>query len=306
MSIDRFKVGPRLSAAVKHGDTIYEQLVLLWSTYWLSFVLLFIRDPRGQGAACSIRTFSRSTTRVHVEAMLYYVMPYVMGETLRIRMHRERQMGVEAACAIARETADALAYAHGQGIVHRDIKPENILLSGGHAMVADFGIARAINVGGVRQLTMTGVAGPGTPAYMSPEQLLGDRAVDARSDIYSLGCVLYEMLAGKPPFPGKDGFVKRFTEPPPHISSLRRDAPPWVDDVLGRALAKDPDDRYRTAGDFVTALAKPVTTVRPPTRETFLRNALASPPMFESDPLEAQELSRGVSRFISQHGAQTA
>ncbi len=232
----------------------------------------------------------------HVEALLYYVMPYVMGETLRIRMHRERQMGVEAACAIARETADALAYAHSQGIVHRDIKPENILLSGGHAIVADFGIARAIDVGGVRQLTMTGVAGPGTPAYMSPEQLLGDRAVDARSDIYSLGCVLYEMLAGKPPFPGKDGFVKRFTEPPPHIASLRRDAPPWVDDVIGKALAKDPDDRYRTAGDFVSALSQPVATVRPPKRETFLRNALVSPPLFESDPLEAAELSAAFPR----------
>src|SRR5687768_7400050 len=238
----------------------------------------------------------------HVEALLYYVMPYVMGETLRIRMHRERQMGVEAACAIARETADALAYAHSQGIVHRDIKPENILLSGGHAIVADFGIARAIDVGGVRQLTMTGVAGPGTPAYMSPEQLLGDRAVDARSDIYSLGCVLYEMLAGKPPFPGKDGFVKRFTEPPPHIASLRRDAPPWVDDVIAKALAKDPDDRYRTAGDFVTALSKPVATVRPPKRETFLRNALASPPLFDSDPLEAQELSVAFPRSFPSPG----
>jgi serine/threonine protein kinase len=238
----------------------------------------------------------------HVEALLYYVMPYVTGETLRIRMHRERQMGVEAACAIARETADALAYAHSQGIVHRDIKPENILLSGGHAIVADFGIARAIDVGGVRQLTMTGVAGPGTPAYMSPEQLLGDRAVDARSDIYSLGCVLYEMLAGKPPFPGKDGFVKRFTEPPPHISSLRRDAPPWVNDVVAKALAKDPDDRYRTAGDFVAALTKPVATVRAPKRETFLRNALASPPLFESDPLEAEELSVAFPRSYPSPG----
>ncbi len=238
----------------------------------------------------------------HVEALLYYVMPYVMGETLRIRMHRERQMGVEAACAIARETADALAYAHSQGIVHRDIKPENILLSGGHAIVADFGIARAIDVGGVRQLTMTGVAGPGTPAYMSPEQLLGDRPVDARSDIYSLGCVLYEMLAGKPPFPGKDGFVKRFTEPPPHIASLRRDAPPWVDDVIAKALAKDPDDRYRTAGDFVTALSKPVATVRPPKRETFLRNALASPPLFDSDPLEDEAVAGASSNSAERVG----
>ncbi len=226
----------------------------------------------------------------HVEAMLYYVMPFVVGETLRIRMHRERQMAVDAAVGIARETADALAYAHTQGVIHRDIKPENILLSGTHAIVADFGIARAIDVGGVRQLTMTGVAGPGTPAYMSPEQLLGDRVVDARSDIYSLGCVLYEMLAGKPPFPGKDGFVKRFTELPPHISSLRRDAPPWVDSVIAVALAKDPDDRYVTAGDFVAALAQPV-SVRAPGREKVSKHALASPPLFESDPLEAQEFA---------------
>ena len=231
----------------------------------------------------------------HVENQLYYVMPYVMGETLRIRMHRERQMGIVAASSIARETADALAYAHAQGIVHRDIKPENILLSGGHAVVADFGIARAIDVSGVKQLTMTGMGGPGTPAYMSPEQLLGDRGVDSRSDIYSLGCVLYEMLAGKPPFPGKDGFVKRFTEPPPHITSLRRDAPPWVDEVLSIALAKDPADRYQTASDFVTALSQATSGVRTPSRQTPLRNPLASPPMFETDPLDEQEFARSVS-----------
>ncbi len=227
----------------------------------------------------------------HVEAMLYYVMPYVEGETLRIRMARERQMALESACAIARETADALAHAHTKGIVHRDIKPENILLSGGHAIVADFGIARAIDVAGVKQLTMTGVGGPGTPAYMSPEQLLGDRPVDARSDIYSLGCVLYEMLAGKTPFPGKDGFVKRFTEPPPHISSLRRDAPPWLDSAVAKALSKDPADRYATATDFVTALCQPAISIRTPKREIPLKHALASPPLFDSDPLEAQEFA---------------
>jgi len=231
----------------------------------------------------------------HVETQLYYVMPYVTGETLRMRMQRERQMGVTAACGIARETADALAYAHGQGIVHRDIKPENILLSGGHAIVADFGIARAIDVGGVRQLTMTGVGGPGTPAYMSPEQLLGDRPVDARSDIYSLGCVLYEMLAGKPPFPGKDGFVKRFTERPPHITSLRRGAAPWLDAVVAKALSRDPADRYATATELVSALCEPSLPTRTPTpnREHILRNALASPPLFESDPLQPRELAEG-------------
>ena len=233
----------------------------------------------------------------HVETLLYYVMPYVSGETLRTRMQRERQMGVTAACNIARETADALAYAHAQGIVHRDIKPENILLSGGHAIVADFGIARAIDVGGVKQLTMTGMGGPGTPAYMSPEQLLGDRTVDSRSDIYSLGCVLYEMLAGKPPFPGKDGFVKRFTESPPHISSLRRDAPRWVDDVIAVALAKDPSDRYPTAADFVAALSQPTSAVPTPSRGRPARHALASPPLFDTDPLEEEVFATPATDF---------
>src|SRR3979411_1540617 len=132
----------------------------------------------------------------HVEAFLYYLMPYVSGETLREKMGRERHLPIDAAVRITCEAADALSYAHGQGIIHRAIKPENILLSGGHAIVADFGIARAIDVAGVQQLTRTGMGGPGTPAYMSPEQLFGDRELDGRSDIYGLGCVLYEMLTG--------------------------------------------------------------------------------------------------------------
>src|SRR5437868_5526606 len=192
----------------------------------------------------------------HVDALLYYVMPYVAGETLRDRINRERQLDVSAACRIAREAADALAYAHGQGIIHRDIKPENILLSAGHSMLADFGIARAINLAGVRQLTRTGTGSPGTPAYMSPEQLMGDRELDGRSDIYSLGCVLYEMLTGKPPFTGKEGFVKRFTETAPTVSSARRDVPPWVDRVVGTALERAQNDRYQTAYEFATELAR--------------------------------------------------
>jgi eukaryotic-like serine/threonine-protein kinase len=206
----------------------------------------------------------------HVEALLYYVMPYVSGETLRDRIDRLRQLPSDAACTIAREVADALAYAHAQGIIHRDIKPENILLSAGHPILADFGIARAIDLAGVKQLTRTGMGSPGTPAYMSPEQLLGDKELDGRSDTYSLGCVLYEMLAGKPPFSGKDGFVKRFTELPPRVSTTRRDVEPWVDDVVGRALARSPGDRYPTAQEFVEALLcgpveispKPVTPAR--------------------------------------------
>jgi eukaryotic-like serine/threonine-protein kinase len=193
----------------------------------------------------------------HVEALLYYVMPYVSGETLRDRINRERRLQPETACSIARDAADALAYAHAQGVIHRDIKPENILLSAGHPVLADFGIARVINLAGVRQLTRPGLDSPGTPAYMSPEQFLGDRELDGRSDIYSLGCVLYEMLSGKPPFAGKEGFVKRFTEPSPSILTSRPELARWMDAPVQRALARDPDDRYQTAGEFVTALRPP-------------------------------------------------
>ncbi|HKR09278.1 MAG TPA: serine/threonine-protein kinase [Gemmatimonadaceae bacterium] len=190
----------------------------------------------------------------HVETLLYYVMPYVSGETLRDRIDRERQLSADAACNIARDIADALSYAHQQGIIHRDIKPENILLSAGHPMLADFGIARVIDIAGVKQLTRTGMGSPGTPAYMSPEQLLGDREVDGRSDTYSLGCVLFEMLTGKPPFAGKDGFVKRFTESPPVASSIRKDAPVWMDRVVETALARNPAERFQTAQEFADAL----------------------------------------------------
>ena len=199
----------------------------------------------------------------HVEALLYYVMPYVDGETVRDRIDRERQLPFDAACNIAREAADALAYAHGQGVIHRDIKPGNILLSAGHPIIADFGIARAIDLAGVRQLTRTGTGNPGTPAYMSPEQLLGDREIDGRSDTYSLGCVLYEMLTGKAPFEGKEGFVKRFTEAPPNASATRKDLPSWIDGVIAKALARNPNDRYSTAREFVIALRDPDTTTTP-------------------------------------------
>jgi len=192
----------------------------------------------------------------HVENFLYYVMPYVSGETLRNRIDREKQLAPEAACNIARDVADALDYAHGQGIIHRDIKPENILLSAGHPILADFGIARAIDLAGVRQLTQTGMGSPGTPAYMSPEQLMGEKEIDGRSDTYSLGCVLFEMLTGTLPFKGKDGFVKRFTEPPPHVSTIRKDLPAWMDDVVSKALARSPIDRFQTAHALAAALSE--------------------------------------------------
>jgi protein kinase-like protein len=193
----------------------------------------------------------------HVEALLYYVMPYVSGETLRDRIDREKQLPIDAASSIAREIADALAYAHAQGIIHRDIKPENILLSTGHPIIADFGIARAIDLAGVRTLTRTGTASPGTPAYMSPEQLMGDKVLDGRSDTYSLGCVLFEMVTGRPPYAGKEGFVKRFTEAPPKASTFRKDLPRWLDDAIEGALQRDPQDRYPTAKGFADALREP-------------------------------------------------
>jgi serine/threonine protein kinase len=190
---------------------------------------------------------------------LYYVMPFVSGESLRDRIRKQRQLPIKDALRITREVADALHYAHSKDIVHRDIKPENILLSGSHAVVTDFGIARAIHVSGGEQwetLTESGVA-LGTPAYMSPEQTAGERELDARSDIYSLGCVLYEMLTGDPPFAGPDGQVmlaRRFSEPAPSARLLRADTPESVDQALAIALAREPTDRFANSLDFVDAI----------------------------------------------------
>ena len=216
----------------------------------------------------------------HVEAMLYYVMPYVSGETLRDRIQRERQLKLDAAVMIAREASDALACAHEKGIIHRDIKPENILLSAGHPVIADFGIARAIDLAGVRQLTRTGIGSPGTPAYMSPEQLMGDKEIDQRTDIYSLGAVLYEMLTGRPPFVGKDGFVRRFTEPPPLPSSLRARLPRALDAIVNKALSRDPADRYSTAAELADSLNR--ASLIPPAEPPAVVAAEAAAPVMES------------------------
>ena len=231
----------------------------------------------------------------HVQALLYYVMPYVSGETLRLRMSRERQLAIDAAVRITGEVADALAYAHGQGIIHRDIKPENILLSEGHAVVADFGIARAIDVGGIQQLTRTGMGGPGTPAYMSPEQLMGDRELDARSDIYSLGCALYEMLVGKPPFAGKDGFVKRFTEASPRVSASRKDIPAWLDATVAQMLERNPADRYATAEELVRSLSAHASFDSVPAAGVDGQHASSSPS--RSDP-RAYQTPRSASAAV--------
>ena len=191
-----------------------------------------------------------------VENLLYYVMPYIEGESLRDRLRRETQLSVEDSIQIAREVADALAYAHGQGVVHRDIKPENILLYSRHALVADFGIARAVWQADDGRLTQTGLA-VGTATYMSPEQASGAREVDGRSDVYSLGCVLYEMLAGEPPYTGPTAqavIAKRFSDPVPSVRRLREAVPPAVERTINRALATVPADRLGTAAEFAAAL----------------------------------------------------
>jgi serine/threonine-protein kinase len=190
--------------------------------------------------------------------LLYYVMPFVEGESLRDRLKRDRRIPIQEALRITTEVADALAYAHERGVVHRDIKPENILVSAGHAVVSDFGIARAISVAAGDTLTATGIA-IGTVHYMSPEQAVGDHNIDGRSDIYSLGCVLYEMLAGEPPFAAPTPqavMARRFAEPSPTVSGLRPDVPPDVERALTTAMARDPDDRFATAEQFVTALSQ--------------------------------------------------
>ncbi len=191
---------------------------------------------------------------------LFYVMPYVEGESLRERLDREKQLPVSDAIAIAREVAGALGYAHERGVVHRDIKPGNILLEGSHAVVADFGIARAVSASGARMLTSVGMS-LGTPTYMSPEQAAGDADIDGRSDIYSLGCVLYELLAGQPPFTGPtaDTVARQhlIAEPPP-VTNLRPNAPPHVAAAVARSLVKTPADRFGTAAEFAEALEAPI------------------------------------------------
>jgi eukaryotic-like serine/threonine-protein kinase len=186
---------------------------------------------------------------------LWYTMPYVRGESLRDRLRREVQLRMDTALDLTKQVADALGYAHCQGIVHRDIKPENILLEGDRAVVADFGIARALDLAGGERLTETGLA-LGTPTYMSPEQAMGS-PVDARSDVYSLGCVLYEMLAGEPPFTGPTAqaiIAKRLSSPVPPLRTVRETVSPAVERAIEVALAKVPADRFATTEEFVAAL----------------------------------------------------
>jgi serine/threonine-protein kinase len=192
----------------------------------------------------------------NADGQLFYVMPFVEGETLRGRLERERQLPVSDAVRIAREVADALAYAHARGVIHRDIKPENILLHGGHALVADFGIALAVQQAGGQRMTQTGLS-LGTPQYMAPEQAMGDKAIDLRADIYALGVVTYEMLAGEPPFTGPtaQAIVARvLTTSPVALRQVRDTVPIAVERAVTTALAKLPADRFADAAEFSSAL----------------------------------------------------
>jgi serine/threonine-protein kinase len=191
------------------------------------------------------------------DGQLWYAMPYVEGQSLRARLASERQLPLDDAIRITCNVLAALSYAHGHGVVHRDIKPENILLAGDEAVVADFGVARAIDAAAER-LTETGLA-LGTPAYMSPEQAAGERAIDGRSDLFAVGCVLYEMLAGEPPFTGPTAqaiLAKRFSAPIPSLRTTREAVPEGVDRAITRTLARAPADRFPTAAEFSRALGE--------------------------------------------------
>jgi serine/threonine-protein kinase len=201
------------------------------------------------------------------DGLLFYVMPYVRGESLRQKLSREKQLSIDEAIATVRQIASALDHAHAHGLIHRDIKPENVLLHEGEAMVTDFGIALAAGAAPGERLTGTGLM-VGTPEYMSPEQAAGERTLDARSDVYSLGCVLYELLAGQPPHTGATArmvIAKRFSETAPRVRRLRPAVSPTVEQALLRAMALAPADRFPSAAAFAEALVAPARgTPRPP------------------------------------------
>src|SRR5712691_7989805 len=193
------------------------------------------------------------------DGFVWYVLPYVRGESLRDKLRRDKQLSIEEAVRIATQVATALDYAHRHGVIHRDIKPENILLHEGEAMVADFGIALAVREAGGPRLTESGLS-LGTPQYMSPEQATGGRELDARSDVYSLAAVVYEMLAGEPPHTGptvQAVIAKLLTERPTRIRTLRDTVPEGIDTAVAKALAKVPADRFAGAAEFAAALVGP-------------------------------------------------
>ncbi|HJQ67210.1 MAG TPA: serine/threonine-protein kinase, partial [Gemmatimonadales bacterium] len=193
------------------------------------------------------------------DGFLFYVMPFIDGETLRSKLDRETQLGIEEAIRITTQVADALDYAHRHGVIHRDIKPENILLHDGRPMVVDFGIALALSAAAGGRMTETGLS-LGTPHYMSPEQATAEKELTNRSDIYSLGSVLYEMLTGNPPHVGASAqqiIMKIVTETPAPVTQMRKSVPPNVAMAVGKALEKLPADRFNSAKAFAEALANP-------------------------------------------------
>ena len=211
---------------------------------------------------------------------LWYSMAYVDGGSLRARLQSEAQLGIPEAIRIAREVAAALEHAHQRGVVHRDIKPENILLSGSRVLVADFGIAKLVG-GDAAKLTETGLS-LGTPSYMSPEQAAGDARLDGRADVYALGCVLYEMLVGQPPFTGPTAqsvIARHLMDPVPSLRTVRSSVSPGLEAAITTALAKVPADRFATAGAFSDALvAGPSTDRTAPPVDSFGARAVDSPP----------------------------
>ena len=230
------------------------------------------------------------------DGLPYYTMPFIVGESLRLRLARDWRLGHEEAARLAREVAMALDYAHRQGIVHRDIKPENILLHDGHALVTDFGIARALTRSmSVSTLTMAGVS-LGTPLYMSPEQGSGESEIDGRSDIYSLGCVLYEMLVGEPPFSGKAAaaiIMRHIVDPVPRPSAIRPEIPGQLDDVVVQTLAKDAGNRFASGADLASALDQALSAARPVSTPV-PRFSHSTPSGTSTSPLPASDIGRFV------------
>lgn len=219
---------------------------------------------------------------------LYYVMPYVEGDSLRDKLNRERQLAIDEAIEITRSIASALDYAHRQGVIHRDIKPENILIHDGQALVADFGIALAVSQASGQRLTETGLS-MGTPHYMSPEQAMGDRQLDARSDVYSLGAMLFEMLAGDPPYTGSTAqaiVAKVITEKAPMVTASRDTVPGHVAAAIAQSLNKMPADRFSSAAAFADALTNPAFTI-PTTAEPVAEVAVQPAPARRMVPVAA-------------------
>ena len=244
-----------------------------------------------------------------VDGLLFYVMPFIEGVSLRERLNRETQLPVPDAVRIATEVASALDYAHRQGVIHRDIKPENILFHDGRALVADFGIALAATSAGKR-MTETGMS-LGTPFYMSPEQATGEKVITARSDIYALGAVLYEMLSGEPPFTGPTAqaiVAKVLTTEPTGLRATRRHVPPHVEAAVMQALEKLPADRFSTAAEFAAALANPAHVaptrlrVGVPARPRFV-TAVALDPARRRPRLAGARSRDQVSRIAATTGA---